>query len=110
MARRAERQELVVIDWAMFGAGHVAWELGYFLVVTPSATHDWARGDGATLAAILGSYHAELCRVRPATAREYPLSALEADVGFTLALLLIMLLDDKAKPDKLAESEAGRNR
>jgi hypothetical protein len=104
---RAERNELVVIDWAMFGAGHVAWELGYFLVVTPSAAHDWARGDGAILAAILGSYHAELCRVRPATEREYSLSDLEADVGFTLALLLIMLLDDKAKPDKLAESEAG---
>ena len=98
-------KDIVAIDWAMFGKGHVAWELVYLA----NTSFDRQRPAGMTPEAalaeerrLLGLYHAELLRCKPELA-EYSLEKLLDEVKMVWASYLIaMLLDENGKAEERA--------
>ena len=100
--------DVIVIDWAFTRAGHVAWELVYFLfssidnsrnaseaTATPQLLHEEEMR-------LLAVYHADLMQVSPAAAG-YTLEQLTPDVTMVGAQQLINWVSDQAKPERRVE-------
>ena len=93
--------EVCTFDWSFFGTGHVAWEVVYFL------REGWARkappfsAIDAEEEAQLRLYHEALLAARPDVG--YSLEQLTADVKLIMIAHFLLMLEDSAKPEKLAE-------
>ena len=95
--------DIVVIDWAMLGSGHCAWELAYFMMTTversSSAPAEEVLAEEDRLLAL---YHAELIRKNPSIGEGYSLGRLQRDVKLVWACHLVAAMDEQGSADSRA--------